>query len=99
MVSKQDEYFLTIAECGSISRAAQKLYLTQPALSGSLKRLEESLGVLLFSRDASPLQLTQAGELYYRYVRENRERERTLRQALGRLERGKGGGNDRAGDP
>lgn len=87
MVSKQDEYFLTIAECGSISRAAQKLYLTQPALSGSLKRLEESLGVQLFSRDASPLQLTQAGELYYRYVRENRERERTLRQALGRLER------------
>ena len=39
MISKQDEYFLAIAEAGSISQAAQRLYLSQPALSNSLKRL------------------------------------------------------------
>ena len=86
MVSKQDEYFLAIAEAGSISQAARRLYLSQPALSGSLKRLEEELGAQLVLRDASPLQLTAAGELYLRYVQENRERERRLRQALAQME-------------
>ena len=86
MGSKQDEYFLAIAEAGSISQAARRLYLSQPALSGSLKRLEEELGTQLVFRDASPLRLTQAGELYLRYVQENRERERRLRQALARME-------------
>lgn len=87
MVSKQEEYFLAIAQAGNISRAAQGLYLSQPALSNSLKRLEEDLGTQLFSRDTYPLQLTQAGELYYRYVRENQERERLLRQTLAQMER------------
>ena len=87
MVSKQEEYFLAIAQAGNISRAAQGLYLSQPALSNSLKRLEEDLGTQLFSRDTYPLQLTQAGELYYRYVREYQERERLLRQTLAQMER------------
>lgn len=87
MLSKQEEYFLTIAEAGSVSRAAQRLYLTQPALSGSLKRLEEEMGAPLFYRDAYPLRLTPAGEVLCRYVREERDREQALRQELARLER------------
>ena len=87
MVSKQDETFLAIAQAGSVSKAAQGLYLSQPAVSRSLKRLEEDLGVQLFDREAVPLRLTQAGERYLRYVRENQERERRLRQDLAQLER------------
>lgn len=87
MVSKQDETFLAIAQAGSVSKAAQGLYLSQPAVSRSLKRLEEDLGVQLFDREAAPLRLTQAGERYLRYVRENQERERRLRQDLAQLER------------
>ena len=87
MVSKQDETFLAIAQAGSVSKAAQGLYLSQPAVSRSLKRLEEDLGIQLFDREAAPLRLTQAGERYLRYVRENQERERRLRQDLAQLER------------
>ena len=87
MVSKQDETFLAIAQAGSVSKAAQGLYLSQPAVSRSLKRLEEDLGVQLFDREEAPLRLTQAGERYLRYVRENQERERRLRQDLAQLER------------
>lgn len=61
MVSKQDETFLAIAQAGSVSKAAQGLYLSQPAVSRSLKRLEEDLGAQLFDREAVPLRLTQAG--------------------------------------
>ena len=68
MVSIQDETFLAIAQAGSVSKAAQGLYLSQPAVSRSLKRLEEDLGVQLFDREAAPLRLTQAGERYLRYV-------------------------------
>lgn len=87
MVSKQDKAFLAIAQAGSVSKAAQGLYLSQPAVSRSLKRLEEELGVQLFDREAVPLRLTQAGERYLRYVRENQERERRLCQDLAQLER------------
>ena len=87
MISKQEEYFLAIAQAGSISKAAQGLYLSQPALSSSLKRLEEDLGAQLFDRESTPLRLTQAGERYLSYVRENQERERRLRQDLAQMER------------
>ena len=62
------EYFLTIAEVGNLTKAAQILYTTQPALSQYLKRLEKSLGVELFDRSTSPLKLTFTGERYYRHV-------------------------------
>ena len=52
MVSKQDETFLAIAQAGSVSKAAQGLYLSQPAVSRSLKRLEEDLGAQLSSIQA-----------------------------------------------
>ena len=87
MFSKQEEYFLAIVEAGSISRAAKNLYLSQPALSGSLKRLEDELGVQLFSRDTYPLQLTQAGRLFFQYVQKERDLAGHLRQELIQLER------------
>lgn len=62
------EYFITIAEAGNLTKAAQLLYTTQPALSQYLKRLEKSLGVELFDRSTSPLRLTYTGERYYQYL-------------------------------
>jgi len=53
---------LTLAEQGSVSRAAQQLRLSQPALSRRLLRLEEELGVSLFLRSPRGLRLTAAGE-------------------------------------
>jgi len=54
-------YFVEIADCGSFSRAAEKLFISQPALSRSLQRLEEELGTQLFVRDKKEIRLTQFG--------------------------------------
>lgn len=62
MDSRRLTYFLTIAEEGSINRAASVLGIAQPALSRQLKLLEDELGVLLLHRTARGVQLTEAGE-------------------------------------
>lgn len=57
-------YVYTVWKHRSFSKAAQLLYLTQPALSAAVKRVEGKLGVPLFDRTSKPLQLTEAGKLY-----------------------------------
>ncbi len=63
MTLKQLEYFLAIADTGSVTRAAQTLNISQPPLSLQLKALEEELGVQLFSREKKNLVITEAGQL------------------------------------
>lgn len=60
-------YFKTIAEEGSVSKAAVKLRLGQPTLSAQLKQFEESLGVQLFERRHKRLALTEQGEMALSY--------------------------------
>jgi len=62
-------YFWTIAEEGSVSKAAAKLRLGQPTLSAQLKQFEESLGVQLFERHHKRLSLTEQGEVAREYAR------------------------------
>ena len=54
--------FLAVADTGSFSRAADKLFITQPAISKRISTLEESLDCQLFDRLGKSIQLTQAGE-------------------------------------
>ncbi len=61
---KQFEYVLTINEERSFSKAAKKLFISQPSLSQYINRLETQLGVNIFDRNTSPLTLTYEGELY-----------------------------------
>ena len=68
MFVKNPDYFLTIVKERSISRAAERLYLSQPYLSQYLAKLEGSLGVVLLDRSHSPLRLTPAGELFHAYL-------------------------------
>jgi len=68
--------FLTVARERSFSRAAQKLYRTQPAVSIAVRRLEEWVGEPLFARGARAGQLTDAGKLLVDYA----ERMLNLRQ-------------------
>ncbi len=65
MTSKELLYIKTIVEEGSISIAAKKLYMSQPSLSQSLKRIELNLSCDLFIRSTNGLKLTLAGEKYY----------------------------------
>lgn len=55
------EYAITVAECRSINKAAGKLLVSQPYLSGVLKNLEEELGCQLFKRSHSGILLTEKG--------------------------------------
>ena len=70
MYQHNPDYFITIAECGSLTKASEKLFVSQPSLSKYIKRLEDNLGTQLFDRSYSPLRLTYAGERYYKYVLE-----------------------------
>lgn len=60
--------FLEVARQGSVSRAADVLALTQPAVSKKLKELEEMLGVHLMDRNKKGVELTQFGEVFLRYA-------------------------------
>ena len=58
------DYIIAIAEEKSISKAADRLLLSQPALSRQLKRVEESLDTKLFAREQNEMRLTDAGKIY-----------------------------------
>lgn len=61
--------FYTVANTGNISKAAKELYISQPAISKSIQKLEESLGCRLFSRSSRGVLLTDEGRLLYDHVR------------------------------
>ena len=62
------QVFLTVAKEGSFSRAAERLYRTQPAVSLAIRKLEDSLGQPLFVRGARPVRMTDAGTLLQDYA-------------------------------
>ncbi|MED1578983.1 MULTISPECIES: LysR family transcriptional regulator [Bacillus] len=59
------EIFKAIADCGSFSRASEKLFIAQPSLSKTIQKLEKKLGVILFDRSNRIFKLTDEGELVY----------------------------------
>ena len=83
---EQLEYFVAAAEAGSISGAAQRLKVSQPAVSAALKSLEEELGGRLFSRGNQGISLTPLGRLTCDDAR------KVLELARGMLVRGRNAG-------
>ncbi|HIW38543.1 MAG TPA: LysR family transcriptional regulator [Candidatus Jeotgalicoccus stercoravium] len=65
---KQLRYFSEIVKHGTISRAANSMYVSQPSLSMSMNKLEEELGFKLLERHDGVFKLTDAGEEFYRHV-------------------------------
>ncbi|SEL29581.1 LysR family transcriptional regulator [Rhodococcus maanshanensis] len=63
--SRQLRYFIAVAEELSFTRAAQKLYVAQQAMSAQIKQLEQSLGVTLLTRTTRSVALTAAGAAFY----------------------------------
>ena len=64
MEFRQLKYIYTVYECGSITKAAEKLFISQPSLSSFITKTEKQLGVKLFDRSQNKLTLTYAGEKY-----------------------------------
>ena len=64
----QLQYFVKVAKLGSITQAAKQLYVSQPALSATIVRLERDISVTLFHRSANKIVLTPAGEEFLKYA-------------------------------
>lgn len=64
----QYRIFYAVAKAGNISRAAKELFISQPAISKSISKLEESLGVTLFTRGSRGVQLTPEGQVLFTHV-------------------------------
>lgn len=69
MDQKQLERFVDVVESGSLSRTSKRLHISQPALSKSLRLLEEQLGVRLLERSPRGVKLTKFGEVFYKRAR------------------------------
>ena len=65
---KQLESFITISKLNSFSKAAEKLFLTQPTISNHIQSLEKELGTILFNRTNKKITLTESGEILYEYA-------------------------------
>src|SRR5699024_4278873 len=69
-------YLNAIIEHGNFTRASESLFISQPALSRFVARMEQSEGIRILDRSSQPLSLTQEGKRYYEYL-----------TAIGRLHR------------
>lgn len=70
MITKLDLYkvFCEVAKCHSFSKAAKKLYMTQPAVSQAIMNLERELDIRLFTRTSKGVALTNDGQLLFEYI-------------------------------
>ena len=59
----QLEQLLAVAACGTLSNAAEQLHISQPALSRSMRKLEDEIGVELFTRSKNRMELNENGRL------------------------------------
>ena len=70
MTLNQLNYIITIAESGSINKAAEQLYLSQPSLTGAVQDLERELGITLFHRSGRGVTLTGDGTEFLLYAKQ-----------------------------
>lgn len=91
MTIRHLEIFVTVVDCGKMSRAAEKLYITQPSVSQAIRELEDYYGVRLFERLSKQLYLTDEGRTLLSYARyivdsfEDMELTMKNRGSIGRL--------------
>lgn len=91
MNSKQFLYAIRLAETLNFSQVAEKLNISQPALSKQILALENEMGVKLFDRSHTPMTLTPAGEYFIRQARELLYREDQLYRAMEQFRSGESG--------
>ncbi|MBN9887047.1 LysR family transcriptional regulator [Salipiger abyssi] len=84
-------HFLATADAGNIHRAAETLGLSQPALTVSLRNLEQDIDATLFERSVKGVTLTPAGELFYRHAGALRTASRQAQDELKALRTGEAG--------
>jgi len=83
----QLETFLEVARHASFSRAAEKRFRTQPAISSQIRGIEEEVGAKLFDRSGGRVSLTAAGKAFLKYVEETLDARRAMMVAIAEMER------------
>jgi DNA-binding transcriptional LysR family regulator len=91
MLLTQLSSFLEIARTGNLSRAAEALFVTQPALSARLQTLERELGVALFTRTRRGMRLTETGRAFLPYAERALDAVAEGRRLTAEMERGGAG--------
>ncbi len=86
--SRQLQYAVLLSETGNFSQVAEKLNITQPALSKQILALEKELGIQLFDRNSTPVTLTVAGEFFVREAKELLYKEEQLLRSMEQFKSG-----------
>jgi len=76
------KYVYEVYRTGSFTKAAQKLYISQPSLSAMVKKAEAELGCAIFERTSSPLELTEEGKAYIEFIQQSLQNEASLDEKL-----------------
>lgn len=82
MINREIDYVMEVAECGSILKASEKLYISSSALSKYIQNLESRLNVKLFDRIGKKFALTYAGERYLYWIKRQQEIIREMESEL-----------------
>jgi DNA-binding transcriptional LysR family regulator len=86
----QIRYFVAVADEGNVSRAARRLFVSQPPLSRQIRRLEDELGTPLFERTPRGVRLLPAGETFLLHARAILERVETAASSVRNGPKGEG---------
>lgn len=87
MEISQLEQFATIVKCGTLSRAAEELFISQPALTRSMQKLEQELGVELFSHGKNKVELNENGKFAYSLAQNVLRDMRNLKEQVRQFDR------------
>ena len=88
MTLQQLKYAVTVAECGTISAAAEKLFISQPSLTTAIRELESEMGVTIFSRTNRGVIVSREGEEFLGYARQILSQTQLLQERFSGQEQG-----------
>ncbi|MBS1337634.1 MAG: LysR family transcriptional regulator [Oscillospiraceae bacterium] len=88
MTLQQLKYAVTVAECGTISAAAEKLFISQPSLTTAIRELESEMGVTIFSRTNRGVIVSREGEEFLGYARQILSQAQLLQERFSGQEQG-----------
>lgn len=80
MTLQQLRYIIEVARYGSISEAAEKLFVTQPSITTAIRNIENEFGIEIFSRSAKGVEVTNEGEAFLCYAKQVLEQEELMRE-------------------
>ncbi len=80
------EYVYAVYQEKSVVKAAEKLFISQPSLSITIKRLEQNLGITIFDRSSKPLELTDSGRAFIEYIEQTKLLEEKLLEKISDIE-------------